>query len=244
MSEFPVTIEGHVFENRDALVEELRTWGHARARRHRGDRHSADRFNHAVGASSPAAPALAAAAAELLRTSSDPGVLELIAHLTLPGTSVELYEALLDRLEGKGPPLPTGHGLRHGSLAAELHFLLSEWLPATSPELARRGRKLLRASKHGRSHLAFACRNLDGVDEMTAALAHVSDLETDPYLAVYALAQAVEHHPARALELARAIGKRGISSELRELVSRELARVRPSWFAQHGTELHFALGFS
>jgi hypothetical protein len=244
MSNFPVTIEGKLFASREDLEEVMRDWGSARRRRHPGDVHPADRWNDSMSKDPSVAPAVAEAAAGLLRTSSDPNVVELVAHLSLPIVSSELYEALLDRLEGDGPALPEGHGARYGTLSAELHHRLAEWLPPAQPALADRARTLLRTRPFPRAHVAFAARDGESVDELIQALRRTSDLDVEPFLAVLATAQAIRHAPQRAVEIARVLAEIRTSPALRELVGREIARILPAWHGQFGGTLREALGLS
>jgi hypothetical protein len=244
MSNFPVTIEGKVFASSDELAAVMQSWGSARARRHRGDRHSADRWNDAMSKDPAAAPAVAEAAAGLLRTSADSGVLELVAHLFFPLASEDLFQALLDRLEGKGPALPAGRGLRHGTLAAEFHHRLTEWLPPGRPNLAERSRTLLRTAPFPRAQVAFAARDGESVDELIAALRRTPDLDVEPFLAVMAIAQAIRHTPQRAVEIAQVLADTKTSPALRELVGREIARTLPDWHGEFGGKLREALGLS
>lgn len=244
MNNFPVTIEGKVFASRDRLAAVMREWGSARTRRHRGDRHPADRWNDAMSKDPAVAPAVAEAAAELLRTSGDAGVLELVAHLFFPLASVDLYQALLGRLEGKALPLPAGHGLRYGSLAAELYHRLVEWLPPGQPSLADRARALLRTGPFPRAQVAFAARDGESVDELIGALRRTSDLDVEPFLAVLAVAQAIRHTPQRVVEIAKVLAEIKTSAAVRELVGSEVARILPAWHGQFGGKLHEALGLS
>jgi hypothetical protein len=244
MSNFPVTIEGKVYAGRDELAEVMRDWGSARRRRHPGDVHPADRWNDAMSKDPAIAPAVAEAAASLLATSSDPGVVELVAHLSFPIASDELFQALLDRLEGKGPALPAGHGLRYGSLDAELHHRLSEWLPPGQTSLADRARTLLRNRPFPRAHVAFLAREGESVDELIEALRRTSDIEVEPYLAVLAIAQAVRNAPQRAVEIARVLSEIRTPPAVRELVGREIARTLPDWHGQFGGKFREALGLS
>jgi hypothetical protein len=169
-------------------------------------------------------------------------VLELIAHLALPIPSTDLYEALLERLEERSLPLPAGQGLRYGSLAAEFYNLLTEWLPPQHPALAERAKTLLKTGPFPRAHLAFAAHEGESVDELVAALRRTPDLDVDPYLAVFALTQAIQRAPQRAVEVAKILSEVKTSQELRELVSRETARICPDWHGQFGTGLRDALG--
>jgi hypothetical protein len=244
MTDFPVTIDGKTYADRDRLAAVMRDWGSARHRRHPADRHPADRWNDAMSRNPAVAPAVAEAAAELLRTSDDAGVLELIAHLFFPRTSVELYEALLDRLEGKGTPLPAGRSLRHGSLTAELHHRLVEWLPPGQAAHTDRARALLRKSPFSRAQVAFAAREGESIDELIGALRRTSDLEAEPFLAVLAVGQAIRHAPQRAAEIAKVLSELQTSPALRELVVREIARTLPAWHGKFGGTLREALGLS
>jgi hypothetical protein len=244
MNNFPVTIDGKVFASRDVLAAVMRDWGSAGMRRHPGDRHPADRWNDAMSKDPAVAPAVAEAAAELLRTSSDGGVIELVAHLFFPVESAELYQALLDRLEGKGPPMPAGDSLRYGSLAAELYHRLVEWLPPGQPSLADRARALLRTGPFPRAQVAFAARDGESIDELIAALRRTPDLDAEPFLAVLAVAQAIRHAPQRVEEVAHVLAEIKTPPAVRELVGREIARTLPAWHGQFGGKLSEALGLA
>ncbi len=244
MSNFPVTIDGKEYANREKLASVMQVWGSARTRRHPGDRSSADRWNEAMSKDPSVAPAVAEAAAELLRTSGDAGVLELVAHLFFPIASVELYQALLERIEGRYAPLPAGKGLRYGSLAAEFYHRLVEWLPPDQPSLAARAWERLRTGPFPRAQVAFAARDGKSVDELIEALRRTSDLDAEPFLAVLAVEQAVRHNPERAAEIAGVLAEIKTSSALRELVGREVARTLPAWHGQFGGNLRAALGLA
>jgi hypothetical protein len=244
MSDFPVTIEGKIYQDRDQLVAVMQEWGSARTRRHPGDRISADRWNDAMAKDPAIAPAVAEAAAQLLASSADAGVLEMVAHLVLPVASVELYKALLDRLEGKGAPLPAGRGLSYGSLAAELYHRLVEWRPKDQPSLSGRARTLLQTGAFPRAQVAFAALDGENVDEVISALRRTPDLDMEPFLAVLAVSQAIRNAPERAPEVAKALADIKTSPALRELVGREIARILPAWHAEHGGDLRAAMGLS
>lgn len=242
MNNFPVTIGGKVYADREALVAAMRAWGAARTRRNPADRTPADRWNDAMVKDPAIAPAVAEAAAELLKTSGDAGVLELVAHLFFPIASIELYRALLDRLEGNGPSLPAGRGIQHGTLAGELHHRLVEWLPAAQPALVDRARAILRTSPFPRAQVAFAAEDGESVDDLVGALRRTPDLEVEPFLAVLALSQVIRHAPQRAMEVAGVLSEIRTPPALRELVGREIARRLPAWHRQFGNNLHAALG--
>lgn len=241
MSEFPVDIGGVTYQNSEQLAAEMERWASARRTEHRAQRTPADRFNRLAGPASDRAPALAEAATDLLARSTDKNVLELIVHLALPPEFPRLYETLLDRLEGRGPALPQGPGMSHGSLHDEFMHKLSEWLPRGDDKLAGRAEGIL--TRHGKAHftLPLLLRCCGAPDKILAQLAEARDeISNRPFLGVFTILHMLKEHPDRALEAARSLSK--IPEPARKTIADQLESIKLNKQQISSAELREALG--
>lgn len=241
MSDFPVTIDGKLYEDVQELAAEMESWGAARRTRHRGDRHSADRFNEA--ATDPErCGAVAAAAAVLLKTTEDPGVAELVAHLMLPPRFPDLYTVMLDRLEGKGAPLPDGDGLRTGTLRGDFVWLAYQWLPESiGSHVLERAEQIIRSEAPEHDQLVFCCKAQKDPDELLSMLKRTAEAKgINVWVLILAANHLLRQHPDRHQDTARALAVAG--HELKEKVAAELRKNLPEWFKENGGVFRQGLG--
>lgn len=240
MSTFPIDIDGVTYPNASSLAGHLEAWAQAGKKEHRGQRHPADRFDRVAPLGTPQCEAVADAAALLLASSTDPRVLELVAHLTLPGHSA-LYSALLARLEGKGPPLPDGQSMTHGTLWDHLVHQLTEWLPADRSPFVDRARALHIA--HGRDdlRLSFLIRTKAAPAEITEALkCAAASVDTRPFLGVHALLHLLRTASDQQT-LDAAAGLSEISSTTKRYIADTLTELAPEWSKRSGSRLRSSL---
>lgn len=217
-----------------SIIDRLRRTAGVATRQHR---HPAEQ--HRALAHDPAsAPLLTEAARVLLANSHDPAELELVAHLELAPTA-ELYAALLARLRDAAT-LPSGQGLRTGTLLGDLLERLIVWLPPGRDDLANEALALLDRAGTPEQRLALASRR-DDAKAIIDRLAALPDRELhDAWLRALALLRVTQLAPDQVLAVARTLAR--TSEPERRRITTTLERGAATWMAAHRNELHAALG--
>ncbi len=221
------------------LKAEMDSWASGGHVEHRGQRFPADRFHRQAAESPEAAQAIERAAAELMAESKDPRVLNMVVHLG-GARDTAFYTALLNRLEGRGPPLPDAPGIRYQTLREELLWKLAEPHPATERVLSARVGAFLESEKEHHVHLAHL-RHASSDQQIVKALAKVvSDAKADPWQVALAGAALVKRQPDQVLAAAAHVAK--LPQKTRELFWAEVRREAAApWLKNNETEIRKVL---
>jgi hypothetical protein len=221
------------------LVAEMERWGRLGLRRHRGDRFPSDRFSEEARQPG-AAQAIYEAATELLRTSDDPGVVRLVLNIRGVVTYRPFFDALLERLEGRG--LPDGVGQRSATIRDDGLIRLTEALPPGDAALALRVHEVLERAGRSDLRLLLYCREAPG-DEVEALLPRVAAQPgVDPNVLALAAMRLAQHRPDRLLPQASHF--QALDVVARRWILDAVRGAAPGWFAQHGAELEKVLGLA
>lgn len=187
----------------------------------------------------PVERALWEAGAHVLRTSQDVAALRLAVALGGSCWSPAFFGAVLDRLEGQGPPLPPG---RSGDrLRRLLVGLAASWFPASEPDLRVRSRALLESEGEW-----MALTSMLAVEDPEGDLPEVfkKAVESGPVGVVHLrrlLAAVVRGYPDRVLETARQL--RTQPDFQRQVALQVIQAEMPAeWIDEHESALKDALG--
>ncbi|MDC3960906.1 hypothetical protein [Polyangium jinanense] len=222
-----------------SLAEEMERWARLGMREHRGQRFPSDRFSEEVHRTSNAV-AIHQAATDLLRRSDHPDVLRMIVNIANVSTHRPFFDALLERLEGRG--VPDGPGQRSGTLAGDALQRLVEGLPAGDQALAQRVHAVL--ERAGRSDLRLLALSSGALtDEVESLFQRVgAQPGADANLLGLAAVQMARQRPDRLLAIIAAA--RGQDEPTRRRITAMVQQAEGGWFAQHGAALEQALGLS